>query len=272
MKYQSFIIFLILILGKCQLHAQSNLTNDLDTYIQNVRIGLVDEFFWRFNGDTSHPDIELSNDSTKRTENLIMLFDLSGFTSPKDSAFIEAQKMTEIIIRDSIKINYCDTSWVALAHCKGTLENKEVKFDLFLTVEQRSSFGQKWSITQVDGDFLGIETSNNNSSIMILPDDHETNFLSLRRITSEQPQNIVRFINKNREYEKLSVFLYLIYNNKLKISYVENLEFIFTQVPGYIFHIKYLNRETNNSGWLISNFYRSDDNNKKSFLNYVYKN
>lgn len=270
MKYQSLIIFLILIFGKNQLYAQSILTNDLDTYIQDVRIGLVDEFFWRFNGDTNHPDVESSNDSIERRENLIMLFDLSRFTNSKDSAFIEAQKMAEIIILDSIKINYCDTSWVALAHCKGTLENKEVDFDIFLTVEQRSTLGQKWTISQVDGDFLGIEAPNNNPSIIILPDDHETNFLSLRRITSEQPHNILLFINKNQEYEKLSTFLYLIYNNKLKIDYVENLEFIFTQVPGYMFHVKYIDRETNNSGWLISNFYRSDNDNKESFLHYVY--
>ena len=53
----------------------------------------------------------------------------------------------------------------------------------------------------------------------------------------------------------------------LKIKHVEQLEFIFTQVPGYMFTVKYFERDKGNAGWLISSFRKADDNRKTKFLN-----
>jgi hypothetical protein len=262
MKQTSFVViaFLLTSLNVCA-QSLSLLNRDL----QYVRVGLVDEFFSRFNGKTAHPDIPIT-DTNSRRDNLMFLFDLAQFTSKNDSKFQEATQMMDLVINDSIKINFSDTTWVAIAHCKGLLEGKSVNFDLFLTVQHRKENMYKWVISRADGNIFNITPRNENEKIMLYPGDHETNFMSLGRMTKEQPFNVKNFMARGFDYDMTSVFAYLIYNRKLKIDYVNDLEFIFTQVPGYIFHIKYFERENKNSGWLISDFYRSSEEDKASFI------
>lgn len=259
--------FIVIALYICSIPSfgQTVSFNELNDYIQNVRIGLVDEFFDRFNGKTTHPDIPSSKPDS-RSKNLMMLFDLSRFSSKNDAGFIDAQAMMKIVKDDSISINYSDSTWAALAHCKGTLNGKSVKFDLYLTVQHRKGKMYKWVISKADGNLFETTPRNVNDKIMLLPDDHETNFLSLKRMTSEQPFNISQFMVNGFEYDTTSAFVYLVYSKLLKIDYVDDLEFIFTQVPGYIFHVKYFEREKNNAGWLISNFYESSEENKRLFI------
>ena len=237
---------------------------ELDSYIQKVRIGLVDEFFERFNGISTHPDIP-EGEEDSRINNLLMLLDLSKYTSRSDSLFVEATAMMNTVIRDSVKINYADRTWLALAHCKGTLEGKSVHFDIFLSVQNRRDDMYKWVISKVDGSLFDITPRNQHENIMLFPDDHETNFLSLRRMTQEQPFNIRQFLAKGTLYDKTSVFAYLVHSGRLKIDYVEDLEFVFTQIPGYVFHVRYFDRERNNTGWLISKFYKVSDEEKSAF-------
>lgn len=237
----------------------------LNAHLQKVRIGLLDEFLERFNGEAIHPEISVTS-VDGRKKNLMALLDFAQFTSKEDTLFKEASKMMDIVLRDSIRINFSDTTWVAIAHCKGTMGNKNVKFDLFLTVQHRKLDMYKWVINKADGELFSVAPKNDNERIMLDPDSHETNFISLRRATREQPQNINKFMSKSFDYDATSVFTYLVYSGKLKIDYVEDLEFVFTQIPEYIFHVKYFERESQNSGWLIHSFYKSSSSEKATFL------
>ena len=235
----------------------------LNPYLQRNRIGLVDEFFARFNGEKTHPSIpDTSKESRKR--NLMMLFNLDLFKSNKDPYIAEASEMMDSVMAHNIKIHFSDTTWIALAHCVGELEGKTVKFDIQLKVQHRKKNMYKWVISKVGGKIFDIPARNNNELIMLYPDDHETQFMSLSRMTEEQPYNVERFMGKNVEYDITSVFAYLVYNKKLTINYVENLEFILCQIPGYTFHLQYFNRDKTNAGWLISKFYKNDAVNKTS--------
>ena len=261
------IVISLQLLVPAAFYAQS--LNHLNSHLQKVRIGLLDEFLERFNGEAVHPEIPITSvDSRKK--NLMALLDFTQFTSKEDSLFKEASKMMDTAIRDSININFSDTTWLAIAHCKGTLERKSVKFDLFLTVQHRKADMYKWVINKADGELFSVTPKNKNERIMIDPDSHETNFISLRRATYEQPHNIKTFITNYFDYDATSVFAYLVYSGMLKIDYVEDLEFVFTQIPEYIFHVKYFERETQNSGWLIYSFYKSTSEEKDTFLNNLY--
>lgn len=244
-------------------HAQS--LSILNTDLQKVRVGLVDEFFDRFNGKIAHPDIPITDNESRR-KNLMVLMNMNQFSSKNDSLFQEALEMVDIVINDSIKINFSDTTWVAIAHCKALLEGKNIDVDLYLTVQHRKDNMYKWVISKVDGSIFDIKPRNDNEKILLSPDDHETNFMSLGRMTKEQPFNVKNFLAKGVDYDMTSVFAYLVYNRKFKIDYVKELEFVFTQVPEYIFHVKYFERESKNSGWLISHFYKSTKQNKAEFL------
>lgn len=265
-KYTALSFMVLLLIG---LDVSAQTMSPLNTYVQKVRIGLVDEFFDRFNGKTTHPDIPITNDDNRKN-NLLMLLDLSRFISKNDPHFAEASDMMDKVIKDSIHINFADTTWAAIAHCKGTLDSKSIKFDLFLTVQKRTRNMLKWTIARADGSIFDITPRNDNDKIMLNPDDHETNFISLKRMTAEQPFNIEKFMSRGFNYDMTSVFAYLVYSGKLKIDYVDDLEFVFTQIPGYIFHIKYFEREKNNAGWLISNFYKSSKENTNAFLGMLY--
>lgn len=243
--------------------------SSLDKYVQKARIGLVDEFFNRFNGTEMHPDLPKSaKDSRKR--NLMMLYNLGMFSSQKDTLFKKASLMADIIIKENIQLHYEDSTWAAVAHCVGSLNGQPKKFDLYLTVEKHKGNSYKWVINRAEGSMFSIKADNKEKRSLLSPDDHETNFMSLSHMTIEHPQNVSKFMRKGFGYDPTSVFAYLVHSKKLRIEYVENLEFVFTQVPGYIFHIRYFEREKSNTGWLISSFKAISGKQKDTFLRRIH--
>ncbi len=262
-----FIIFGLLLTENTYAQSIGGLT-ELDKYVQKARIGLVDEFMDRFNGKSSHPEI-LNLKNNVRKNNILMAFDLAMFSSKKDSLFVEAEKFADVVVKNNVRLNYADTTWCAKAPCVGTLNGRRVKLTIYLTVQSRGKDMYKWVISKIDADFLGVKPFID-KEVMLYPDDHETNFMSLGHITTEQPRNIVKFIRKGFSYNPLSAFSYLVYNKALKIDHVEGLEFVFTQVPGYNFSIKYYEREKNNAGWLISSFKRVKNKDKRMFFDALY--
>lgn len=233
--------------------------------VQEARVGLVDEFLKRFNGDTSHPEIS-TQDSCYRKSNILYLVEPQQNIENKDSLYNEAVKFVDVIINSSIRLNYSDSTWVARATCKGLLDGKKVTFDVYLNVECRKDDMYKWVISSVDGKCFDTTPRDMTGNIMLYPDDHEIEFISLGRMTKEQPFNVSRFMSKGYEYDATSAFVYLIKSGKLKIEYVDELEFIFTQVPGYIFSIKYFERESSKLGWLINRFETISMEDKSKFL------
>ena len=233
--------------------------------IQEARVGLVDEFLKRFNGDTSYPNIS-PQDTSYRKSNILYLIEPPQDIENRDSIYNEAIRFVDAIIKDSVRLNYCDSTWIARAECKGVLDSKPVSFNIYLNVEHRKEDMYKWVISKVDGDCFNVTPRDMASNIMLYPDDHEIKFISLGRMTSEQPFNVARFMSKGFEYDATSAFVYLVKSDKLKIEYVDELEFIFTQVPGYIFSIKYYERESSKLGWLINRFETISREDKYKFL------
>lgn len=257
-----FIVLLSVLFGT---KAYSQIVFEPDPYLQKSRIGLVDEFMKRFNGETLHPNIsKKTKDSRKK--NLQLLFNLAQYKSKQDPSFIKATDMVETIIKDSVTIHFNDKEWAAIAHCSGIIDGKKTTFTVYLTVQQRKADMYKWVISKVEGKCFEISPRDTSDKIMLSPDDHETNFISLSRMTQEQPYNIKMFMSKEHEYDETSVFMYLVRTKRLKINYVENLEFMFMQIPGYAFNIQYYERESGNSGWLISKFYHYTDVEKNNLL------
>ena len=229
----------------------------------------MDEFFDRFNGKEGHPAIA-KNDKNYRKKNLTLVFDGKIFKSKEDPKFKELQNFTDSVISKDICINYSDSTWFAKAVCHGKLKGKEVDFTLYLNVEHRKENMYKWVIAKAEGDVFKLKPSLKSDKIMLMPDDHETNFMSLHRITTEKDDLITCYMQKGYPLDETSVFLSDVYNGLLDIEYVKDLQFEFYQVPGYMFRIKFIERETNNTGWLISSFNKVSEDEKSDFLNYLY--
>lgn len=252
-------------------NAQKVITNDLNAELYDSRIKLVDEFFDRFNGKEGHPDIS-RKDKDYRKKNLMFVFNGRMFKSKEDAKFKELQNFINTVIEKNISINYSDTTWFAKAVCHGKLKGKEVDFTLFLNVEHRKEDMYKWIIAKAEGDVFKLKPSLKSEKIMLMPDDHETNFMSLHRITIEKDDLISCYMQKDYPLDETSVFLSDVYNGLLDIDYVKDLQFIFYQVPNYVFRIKFIERETNNTGWLITDFDKVSEDEKEDFLDYLYNN
>ena len=252
-------------------NAQKVITNDLNAELYDSRIKLVDEFFDRFNGKEGHPDIS-RKDKDYRKKNLMFVFNGRMFKSKEDAKFKELQNFINTVIEKNISINYSDTTWFAKAVCHGKLKGKEVDFTLFLNVEHRKEDMYKWVIAKAEGDVFKLKPSLKSEKIMLMPDDHETNFMSLHRITTEKDDLISCYMQKDYPLDETSVFLSDVYNGLLDIDYVKDLQFIFYQVPNYVFRIKFIERETNNTGWQITDFDKVSEDEKEDFLDYLYNN
>lgn len=252
-------------------NAQKVITNDLNAELYDSRIKLVDEFFDRFNGKEGHPDIS-RKDKDYRKKNLMFVFNGRMFKSKEDAKFKELQNFINTVIEKNISINYSDITWFAKAVCHGKLKGKEVDFTLFLNVEHRKEDMYKWVIAKAEGDVFKLKPSLKSEKIMLMPDDHETNFMSLHLITTEKDDLISCYMQKDYPLDETSVFLSDVYNGLLDIDYVKDLQFIFYQVPNYVFRIKFIERETNNTGWLITDFDKVSEDEKEDFLDYLYNN
>lgn len=266
-----YFLCLALVIAFSIANAQKVITNDLNAGLYDSRIKLVDEFFDRFNGKEGHPDIS-RKDKDYRKKNLMFVFNGRMFKSKEDAKFKELQNFINTVIEKNISINYSDTTWFAKAVCHGKLKGKEVDFTLYLNVEHRKEDMYKWVIAKAEGDVFKLRPSLKSEKIMLMPDDHETNFMSLHRITTEKDDLISCYMQKDYPLDETSVFLSDVYNGLLDIDYVKDLQFIFYQVPNYVFRIKFIERETNNTGWLITDFDKVSEDEKEDFLDYLYNN
>lgn len=246
------VLSFIVVLCSTSVFAQfSNLNKDLFA----AQIHLVDEFMQRFNTKAARPNLpeEYVNDAKS---NILLLFDLAKFKSKNDSLWVKAEEFANRVIEDSVQLHYEDTTWCAKALCRGMLMKKPVDFTLYLQVGKTAIGRYTWYIKKAEGRIFDMESSKKHKPFTLMPDDHETNFMSFYRMTDETSDYITDFISDGKDIDATTVFITLVKMNLLKIEYVKGLEFIFNQVPGYEFTINYVSRENLNAGWLISSFRR----------------
>lgn len=222
----------------------------------------MDEFNRRFNCEEFTPGIDSSAENSKLL-NIISLFDGNYFTvmdSGKDTLFRKACDFAQTVVKEQVRLDYSDSLWFAQAQCKGKLNGKSVSFSLYLNVRHRGNGRYKWVISKAEGKIFDLDPADTTSNIMITPNSHNVNFIVLSDITSPlNCKNITRFGQDNLDLDQTSIFNYLVYHGNLTIEYVESLEFKFLQVPGYIFSVKEFVRDTFNSGWLIYNLEKVDN-------------
>lgn len=259
-----FIIMVLSWLGHlCDASAQT-MVKPMDPNYE-AKVKLVDEFFDRFNGKEITPYIDKSKSDFMK-QNLLSLFNIGMFKSKKDSLYLEADSLIDYILADSIRINYNDSLWFAKAKCYTTVRGEKTELIVWLNVEKRAEDMSKWVIARVEGEKLMMKPPKTKHDWMLLPNDHETNFISLHRMTKDTPKQSLRFVRKDFSIDETSIFFALVNIGQLKIEYVTDLQFVFFQIPGYKFSISYFERDKQNCGWLISSFDKITENAKKDFI------
>lgn len=259
-------IFLIILLcaGTLYVPAQTTILESLDREQYLARVKMIDEFFARFNCE------EMRNDMPKEysdsVSNILLLFDLSKYKSKSDSNFIAAKNFATHAIASKSLLKYEDSNWFAKIKCHGKLGQKKVMFNMYLCVEKRDSIMYRWAISNVEGDIFLNSRDNPHKELFIMPNDNEQFFQSVIKTTSETYKYIDDYVKKDYKADALSTFLTLVRFNLLKIETITDIQFIFLQVPEYIFTVKYFERDNKNVGWLIDSFSKMSDQEKELLL------
>ncbi len=260
---------LILFMAAGCLISNAQIVDMLDSELFNTRVKLVSEFMQRFNGEEKHPYID-SGAADVEKMNLCQLFDAEYIRNNRQNAETKAFRFVDSVLINNVKIHFGDPEWYAKVKAVGQFKGKEVSFDIYLTVEPRGKDMYKWVISDVDGEIFNLKPSRESDRIMLLPNEHEANFMHLNSITSEKDDYITLYSSDLSPVDRLTVFNTLVYYGYLDIDYVTDIEYTFLQVPGYSFTIKEFERESTNSGWLISDWTEITKQGKQEVLQRLY--
>ncbi len=224
-----------------------------------ARVVHLDEFFARFNGTQIPGHIQhIADINESRLATLCQLFDLEGINGPDDPKAEPMLEMAHAIIKSGATIGYEKPGWYARATCRTSIDGKQSEIVLKLRPTQAGNDAMTWSIADAEGIPLEINAPEKSKHVFLDPSGHEANFMELRRITSENPQYITLYIVPGHEVATLDVFATLVYYGRLHIEAVTGLEFIFENIAGYTFTVSEFERDTYNSGWLISSFTKNE--------------
>ncbi len=229
--------------------AQTTILEALDRDQYLARVKMIDEFFARFNCEEKRNDVP--EEYSDCASNILLLFDLSKYKSRNDSGFVAAKNFASHVVTSKSLLRYEDADWFAKIKCHGKLGQKKVVFDMFLCVEERDSAMYRWAISNVEGDIFLTSRDNPHKELFIMPNDNEQFFQSVKKTTTETYKYIDDYVKKGYKADALSTFLALVRHNQLKIEAITDVQFVFLQVPGYAFTVKYFERDNKNVGWLI---------------------
>lgn len=247
----------------------AQILDDMNSPLYKGRVKLVSEFMKRFNREELSPLVD-PNSSEIDKISICQLFDSEFILRNRSINEPLAFQFVDSVLSNNIKLYYTDNNWYAKTTCFGTFKGKEVSFNIYLVVEPRGNDMFKWVIADVDGPIFELNPSRISDKIMLLPNEHETDFMRLNTITSEKDDYITLYSSMTNSVNRLSVFNTLVYYGYLNIEYVLDPEYVFFQVPGYVFTVKHFERESTNAGWLISSWEKVTDEEKSDFLNKVY--
>lgn len=148
------------------------------------------------------------------------------------------------------------TQIYAVAICNLIYKGKNVKAKLVLNREVNNNYA-KWVIRKADANFLALPPKTKSIS-SLPPNSNETDFISLKKILDKK-DNYSSLVKSQFEYNQLSTFLHLISTGELKFKYVEKIKYLILDIKDWAIAVQEFNRDSENSGWLISNISKQDN-------------
>jgi hypothetical protein len=104
-----------------------------------------------------------------------------------------------------------------------------------------------------------------NLKYFIHPMSHELDFMNLHKAFKET-ENLDYYLELGYVPDMISLFVMEMKNGNLNFVEVNNVKFHVFQIPNWYFEISYFNRNNVNSGWLISNVLRLNDQEKSDLM------
>ncbi|MDY0302686.1 MAG: hypothetical protein RBR98_02750 [Candidatus Moranbacteria bacterium] len=244
-------IFFVLLFVAASAFAQT--IDEFNKEILQSRVKQLDEFFFLFNNSSNN----------KQSADLIQLFERDFFIC-NDSL---CNSFVENIVNDSLgkSISFYDSGWYAQVNCKLNFNKKT--FEGSITLKPSTENGAtRWVIVGVNSEILHFLSASTDSSRILNPYSHETNFINLRNALQDTA-NLRQYLADNFKVSNLTLFLYLVMKGEIQFVNVQRVTFCFTQIGDWIFEVSFVNRLSHNSGWLITGLRKKNYSQKQEYLN-----
>lgn len=233
----------------------------------------IDEFIERFNNQdaTLIKQYALKNNNGKdftREKMVKSLFDAQS----KSWNFTDINAFIKEVNEQPMQLNFYDKDWYAKVDCAVTWNGKVQQAILILKLVVLPDSSSKWVISGVSSPLLKSASlggapvpASRDSRVSLNPVSHATDFMNISRVT----ENVVNirnyFVPVEEQTEETKIFMQECAAGRMVIDRVTGISYHFLQLDGWIFEIRQFNRQTKNSGWLISKLIRAGNQDKEVY-------
>ncbi len=266
-----FLCFVWVSLPAQTLAPSGQLGGEHNLYTMNKQ---VNQFVHRFNMEEA-ADGRLLEKSDKRYHDNALRKKLMPYLFDRQNPRT-AGKLQQYFIADvtnkthPVFLNFLDKNWYAEVSATFDNDGETVHLILFLTVE-KAGLGSKWIISNVYDNELHnlfpVENQADHMKYFLHPQSHELDFMNLNKALND-PKHVEYYASNNYHPDYLTLFFYLMKTGKLKFDHIDSVKFHFLQIPHWYFELSFFNRNTNNSGWLISNLKYVSEKEKSQLINF----
>jgi hypothetical protein len=258
---------LFLFTGSLQAQLTSDMEDESKLYAQSKQ---VNQFFRRFNGEEDekgeryYPKDKQYRSAKLRKKYLGILFDEnnSGLSNALKTEFAK-----HVLDKPEASIlNFHAGNWFSEVNATFTLNGRDQTITLFMVIE-KAQLGTKWVIDKVQADMFEPYFVRDTTKVgrFLHPLSHELDFMNLRKALSNS-DSVSQFTTKKFEPDHLSVFLYELKKGNLQFKSVNQVKFHFFQIDGWYFELAQFNRPGYNTGWLISNLVKVNNDSERQLL------
>ncbi len=249
--------------------------------IFTLRVKQLTEFIDRFNYEKDFSDNQIDeyfSSKISRSEYIRLLFNEEDI-KPDTGSTDEYLRLTEEFIREigdsCYRINKYSERIFAELNCLVSCNN--IASDISIVLNQEVSTGLKWMICGINKEFINelsknyhpadsnfIPQAKYDSSYYIPPYSNETNFIVLQKLLNRENENSASLNSSFYNPAENNIFYYLISQEIIKFIHVKKISYYIFDIPGWSITVNNFTRNTENSGWLIS------DIGKANSRNYLY--
>lgn len=224
------------------------------------RVKQIDEFFERFNNDTSSfirevyrsYGIKFNIDRPTLIRSLFNYRTNTWLQSSIDS-FVNKALSTQM----PSGRNFYGDDWYAEANCKFRHHSVEIEIPVILKIQTDDQGRSKWVICGVKKSLAGessrlIAMSEINLEKFITPSSHANYFIELAKVFEDKKNLSSYFDESFFRRDNAIAFYNASLQDNIKFLHVKSIKYHFLQVSNYIFTVEYFPRKDLNAGWLIN--------------------
>lgn len=259
MNYKFLIYFIHFLLLQHLLFGQT-INSAYNERIFTAKVKQFNEFIDRFNYVTTIEGEKIDayfRSKVTREDYIKSLFNAEDKRLNDENYNDLISEFIDAVIKDSLTIYKYSDQITAEAKSSVNRNNKECELSIFLQQEIIDHQFVKWVITDIKAEFYNFHKSDSVYQKFIQPTSNETNFINLKRILSDK-EDLSIYAYSEFKVDQLSLFFYELYHGIIKYNHVNEIVYHIKDIPGWYIQVKEFNRNTENSGWLISDLKKCD--------------